>query len=90
MNDVMAVKRPTGDESESEVKFRQAALLLALSYALGISDVQPQGRSVRACMIGMLLAVLEQEVGSAIDAQALAALCRGVAASAWSEQDDSS
>jgi putative nucleotidyltransferase with HDIG domain len=46
---------------------RLSEIISALSYALDLTEGQPMGHSVRACMIGMRLA---QQVGMSVDEQA--------------------
>ena len=53
--------------NESPSKLRLSEIISALSYALDLTEGQPMGHSVRACMIGMRLA---QQVGISVDEQA--------------------
>ena len=45
-----------GDRSEAPSSIRLSEIISALSYALDLTEGQPMGHSVRACMIGMRLA----------------------------------
>jgi hypothetical protein len=54
-----------GDEAPASI--RLSDIISALSYALDLTEGQPMGHSVRACMIGMRLA---QEIGMSADEQA--------------------
>src|SRR5665213_2146302 len=57
------------DQALSEIpgSIRLSEIISALSYALDLTEGQPMGHSVRACMIGMRLA---QQVGMSVDEQA--------------------
>src|ERR1700752_4906471 len=47
---------PAGLYAGSEQSIRVSEIISALSYALDLTEGQPMGHSVRACMIGMRLA----------------------------------
>src|SRR5271165_4125362 len=47
---------PSGDFSQAPSSIRLSEIISALSYALDLTEGQPMGHSVRACMIGMRLA----------------------------------
>src|ERR1700719_3464748 len=47
---------PAGRHASSEPLIRVSEILSALSYALDLTEGQPMGHSVRACIIGMRLA----------------------------------
>ena len=47
---------PAGLYAGSEASIRVSEILSALSYALDLTEGQPMGHSVRACIIGMRLA----------------------------------
>lgn len=53
--------------NEASASIRLSDIISALSYALDLTEGQPMGHSVRACMIGMRLA---QEIGMSADEQA--------------------
>ncbi len=58
---------PGIDQNEAPSSIRQSEIISALSYALDLTEGQPMGHSVRACMIGMRLA---QQIGVSVDEQA--------------------
>src|SRR5579864_5994753 len=58
---------PAGLYAGSEASIRVSEILSALSYALDLTEGQPMGHSVRACMIGMRLG---QQVGMSVNEQA--------------------
>ena len=58
---------PNVERNENPSSVRLADIISALSYALDLTEGQPMGHSVRACMIGMRLA---QQVGMSVDEQA--------------------
>src|SRR5581483_9370981 len=47
---------PAGVHTDPEPSIRLSEILSALSYALDLTEGQPMGHSVRACIIGMRLA----------------------------------
>ena len=51
---------PAGSNARPEPSIRVSEILSALSYALDLTEGQPMGHSVRACIIGMRLA---QQIG---------------------------
>lgn len=58
---------PAGKRDESAASIRVSEILSALSYALDLTEGQPMGHSVRACMVGMRLA---RHIGLPRDEQA--------------------
>ncbi len=56
-----------GDGQEAASLIRLSDIISALSYALDLTEGQPMGHSVRACMIGMRIA---QQIGMSADEQA--------------------
>jgi putative nucleotidyltransferase with HDIG domain len=58
---------PSVERAEVPSSIRLSDIISALSYALDLTEGQPMGHSVRACMIGMRLA---QQVGMSVDEQA--------------------
>src|ERR1700726_3938185 len=61
--------RPTLGDGATEIRssIRLSDIISALSYALDLTEGQPMGHSVRACMIGMRIA---QQIGMSADEQA--------------------
>lgn len=57
----------TGERGEALSSIRLSEIISALSYALDLTEGQPMGHSVRACMIGMRLA---KQIGMNADEQA--------------------
>ena len=57
----------TLNATEAPSSIRLSEIISALSYALDLTEGQPMGHSVRACMIGMRLA---QQIGLSADEQA--------------------
>ena len=55
------------DRADAPSSIRMSEIISALSYALDLTEGQPMGHSVRACMIGMRLA---QQVGMSAEEQA--------------------
>src|SRR5580692_5035947 len=53
--------------TEAPASIRMSDIISALSYALDLTEGQPMGHSVRACMIGMRIA---RQVGMSVDEQA--------------------
>jgi putative nucleotidyltransferase with HDIG domain len=58
---------PNVGNNEAASSIRLSEIISALSYALDLTEGQPMGHSVRACMIGMRLA---QQIGMSADEQA--------------------
>jgi putative nucleotidyltransferase with HDIG domain len=58
---------PSFEYTEVPTSVRMSDIISALSYALDLTEGQPMGHSVRACMIGMRLA---QQIGVSADEQA--------------------
>src|ERR1700752_433474 len=58
---------PAGLYAGSEQSIRVSEILSALSYALDLTEGQPMGHSIRACMIGMRIA---KQAGMSADDQA--------------------
>ena len=58
---------PVPEHTEALSSIRLSDIISALSYALDLTEGQPMGHSVRACMIGMRLA---QQIGMSVDDQA--------------------
>src|ERR1700674_5022590 len=56
-----------GERDEAASSIRLSDIISALSYALDLTEGQPMGHSVRACMIGMRIA---QQIGMTADEQA--------------------
>src|SRR5580704_12358399 len=56
-----------GECAETPSSIRLSDVISALSYALDLTEGQPMGHSVRACMIGMRIA---QQIGMTADEQA--------------------
>ena len=57
----------TGGRSDAQSSVRLSEIISALSYALDLTEGQPMGHSVRACMIGMRVA---KQVGMSAEEQA--------------------
>ena len=55
------------ENNELPSSFRMSEIISALSYALDLTEGQPMGHSVRACMIGMRIA---QQIGMSAEDQA--------------------
>ncbi|HEV7968985.1 MAG TPA: HD domain-containing phosphohydrolase [Candidatus Acidoferrales bacterium] len=55
------------ERTEAPASIRMSDIISALSYALDLTEGQPMGHSVRACMIGMRIA---RQVGMSVDEQA--------------------
>src|SRR5579864_4688635 len=55
------------ERNQAPSSIRMSEIISALSYALDLTEGQPMGHSVRACMIGMRLG---QQVGMSVDEQA--------------------
>lgn len=55
------------ERTEAPSSIRLSEIISALSYALDLTEGQPMGHSVRACMIGMRLA---RQVGMSVEEQA--------------------
>ena len=55
------------ENNELPSSFRMSDIISALSYSLDLTEGQPMGHSVRACMIGMRIA---QQIGVSADDQA--------------------
>jgi len=55
------------ESADGPAAIRMSDILSALSYALDLTEGQPMGHSVRACMIGMRLA---RQIGMSVDDQA--------------------
>jgi hypothetical protein len=60
-------KSPTSQRAELPCSIRLSEIISALSYALDLTEGQPVGHSVRACIIEMRLA---QQVGISVEEQA--------------------
>jgi putative nucleotidyltransferase with HDIG domain len=58
---------PNVEQAEAPSSIRLSSIISALSYALDLTEGQPMGHSVRACMIGMRLG---QQAGMSADEQA--------------------
>src|ERR1700722_6906809 len=56
-----------GERDDAASSIRLSDIISALSYALDLTEGQPMGHSVRACMIGMRIA---QQIGMTADEQA--------------------
>lgn len=64
MTETQTVQRSRAGARRDRVAIRQSEVLSALSFALDITEGQPEGHSVRTCMIGMTLA---DELGLSVD-----------------------
>jgi len=58
---------PSVEHTEVPSSIRLSDIISALSYALDLTEGQPMGHSVRACMVGMRIA---QQIGVSVDDQA--------------------
>src|SRR5580692_8574335 len=66
-NERQPVPLSSAEGTEAPSSIRLSEIISALSYALDLTEGQPMGHSVRACMIGMRLA---QQVGMSVEEQA--------------------